>query len=48
MKKRKENERERKRTVAEAFAGRKDTKPQKFEDGTTTFGIGSQFCDNYT
>jgi hypothetical protein len=42
------NERGRKRTVAEAFAGRKDTKPHKLEDGMTSFGMESQFCDNYT
>jgi hypothetical protein len=45
VEKEKGNERGRKRTVAEAFAGRKDTKPQKLEDVMTS--MGSQFCNDY-
>jgi hypothetical protein len=34
------NKRGHKFTVGEAFAGRRDTKPQELEDGTTSFEMG--------
>jgi hypothetical protein len=36
------------RTVGEAFAGRKDTMPRELEARTTSFGLGSRSCGNYT
>jgi hypothetical protein len=48
VKQRKGNKRGHKRKVGEAFAGRRDTRPQEPEDGVAPFGMGHQFCDNHT
>jgi hypothetical protein len=48
VKKRRGNTRGHKCIVGEAFADRRDTKPQELEDGTTSFEMGYQLCDNYT